>query len=262
MERLKVGRSFSWYKSSDEMNAYAQEPNTELYRPALETLRTLIRTSTSSMTSVPKPLKFLHPHYRELQTIYEGWLASEDKVSLPPVVPVHADVPTQSLFADILSVLAMTYSDTEPRGTLRYRLLSSSLRPSASSSPLSTPGSWGHEYVRHLAAELGEEHNARTLGEDVEAEVKPVEGDKEDAVEEKKEEARKPVEVIGSTEELQELAMECATFLLQHNAEPDAVDLLEELEIADRIAELVDENTYERVCQYMIRYVRHLLGIA
>ncbi|OSX63471.1 hypothetical protein POSPLADRAFT_1180395 [Postia placenta MAD-698-R-SB12] len=201
-----------------------KEPNTELYRPALETLRTLIRTSTSSMTSVPKPLKFLHPHYRELQTIYEGWLASEDK----------------SLFADILSVLAMTYSDTEPRGTLRYRLLSSSLRPSASSSPLSTPGSWGHEYVRHLAAELGEEHNARTLGEDVEAEVKPVE------------------EVIGSTEELQELAMECATFLLQHNAEPDAVDLLEELEIADRIAELVDENTYERVCQYMIRCVNLL----
>jgi 26S proteasome regulatory subunit N1 len=33
----------------------------------------------------------------------------------------------QSLFADILSVLTMTYSDTEPRGTLRYRLLSASL---------------------------------------------------------------------------------------------------------------------------------------
>ncbi|KAK7683207.1 hypothetical protein QCA50_013880 [Cerrena zonata] len=32
-----------------------KEPNTELYRPALETLRTLIRTSTSSMTSVLNP---------------------------------------------------------------------------------------------------------------------------------------------------------------------------------------------------------------
>ena len=43
----------------------------------------------------------------------------------------------------------MTYSDTEPRGTLRYRLLSSSI--------LSTPsdhGSWGHEYIQHLAVEL------------------------------------------------------------------------------------------------------------
>lgn len=57
-----------------------QEPNTDLYRPALETLRTLIRTSTSSMTSVPKPLKFLRPHYPDLQTLYETWPISEDKV--------------------------------------------------------------------------------------------------------------------------------------------------------------------------------------
>jgi 26S proteasome regulatory subunit N1 len=47
--------------------------------------------------------------------------------------------------------------------------------------------------------------------------------------------------------------MQCAVFLLGHNAEPDAVDLLEELEIVDRIAELVDGNTYARVCAYMIR---------
>jgi hypothetical protein len=43
--------------------------------------------------------------------------------------------------------------------------------------------------------------------------------------------------------------------LLNHNAEPDAVDLLEELEIVDEIVGLVDENTFSRVCQYMIRFV-------
>jgi len=32
--------------------------------------------------------------------------------------------------------------------------------------------------------------------------------------------------------------------LIRHNAEPDAVDLLKELEIVDWIAELVDENMY------------------
>ena len=70
----------------------------------------------------------------------------------------------QSLFADILSVLAMTYSDTEPRGTLRYRLLSSSM----SSTP-SDPGSWGHGYIRHLAAELGLEFTSRQEeGKDIE----------------------------------------------------------------------------------------------
>jgi 26S proteasome regulatory subunit N1 len=32
--------------------------------------------------------------------------------------------------------------------------------------------------------------------------------------------------------------------LLGHNTEPDAVDLLEELEIVDEIMQLVDDNTY------------------
>lgn len=136
----------------------------------------------------------------------------------------------------------MTYSDTQPRGTLRYRLLSASML--ATSSRLSEPGSWGHEYVRHLAAELGEEYRVRELGEEELPEEEKKAEDTEDA---------KYPTVVGSMDDLRALAIECASFLLQHNAEPDAVDLLEELEIIDRIVELVDENTYERVCQYMIR---------
>ena len=128
----------------------------------------------------------------------------------------------------------MTYSDTQPRGTLRYRLLSASL---SSSKQLSEPGSWGHEYVRHLAAELGEEYSLREFDEEGE------------------EKASDENQVPGTVDDLRTLAIECATFLLQHNAEPDAVDLLEELEIVDRIVDIVDENTYERVCQYMIRWV-------
>jgi 26S proteasome regulatory subunit N1 len=146
---------------------------------------------------------------------------------------------SQSLFADILSVLAMTYSDTDVRGTLRYRLLSASLHSGASTKATiadSDPGSWGHEYVRHLASELGEEYTLR-----VEADVS-TEPDSAAAKEE-----------LGSTEELHALSMQCAKFLLSHNAEPDAVDLLEEMEIVDRIVELVDENTYSRVCAYMVR---------
>ncbi|KAJ7136028.1 armadillo-type protein [Mycena epipterygia] len=207
-----------------------KESNTELYRPALETLRTLIRTSTSSMTSVPKPLKFLRPLYPDLQALYETWPASEDK----------------SLFADILSVLAMTYSDTQPRGTLRYRLLSASLRPAGS--PLADPGTWGHEYVRHLAAELGDEYTFREEGGDLPT----------SAPEAGKEEKPEEVKLVGTIEDLRALGKECAVFLIGHNAEPDAVDLLEELEIVDEIAQLVDDNTYGRVCQYMIRCVNLL----
>ena len=43
------------------------------------------------------------------------------------------------------------------------------------------------------------------------------------------------------------LAIECAKVLLLHDAEPDAVDLLEELEITDRLVGLVDNNNYARV---------------
>ncbi|KAG6868638.1 hypothetical protein C0993_012682 [Termitomyces sp. T159_Od127] len=197
-----------------------KESNAELYRPALETLRTLIRTSTSSMTSVPKPLKFLRPHYLDLQALYDIWPISEDK----------------SLFGDILSVLAMTYSDTQPRGTLKYRLLSASLRPA--DSPLADPGTWGHEYVRHLAAELGDEYTLR----------------EQEGQEDKTDTPKLP----GTIEDLRSLARQCAIFFLGHNAEPDAVDLLEELEIIKDIVPLVDENTYGRVCQYMIRMVNLL----
>ena len=59
-------------------------------------------------------------------------------------------------------------------------------------------------------------------------------------------------ELIGTDDELRALAMECATFLLQHNAEPDAVDLLEELEIVERLVEIVGGNTYARVCEHMV----------
>lgn len=135
----------------------------------------------------------------------------------------------------------MTYSDTQPRGTLRYRLLSASLRPS--DSPLADPGTWGHEYVRHLAAELGEEFTIREQGPET-----PVTG-------EPGKDEKAANKLPGTINDLRALAKQCAVFLLGHNAEPDAVDLLEELEIVDEITQLVDDNTYGRVCQYMIRFV-------
>jgi 26S proteasome regulatory subunit N1 len=148
----------------------------------------------------------------------------------------------------------------QPHSTLRYHLLSASLVPA--SSPLSEPSSWGHEYVRHLAAELGEEYSSQVedegdtpeeAAEKEKEKEKVADGDKENDGEEKKEKPVVKVIIDASNEELQVLGMQCAVFLLGHNAEPDAVDLLEELEIVDRIAELVDENTYARICAYMIR---------
>ena len=57
-----------------------QDADTALHLAALEQLRTLIRTSTSSMTSVPKPLKFLRPHYEALVKRYDELTDAQAKV--------------------------------------------------------------------------------------------------------------------------------------------------------------------------------------
>jgi 26S proteasome regulatory subunit N1 len=46
----------------------------------LDTLSNEIQTSTSSMTSVPKPLKFLRPHYDFFKTSHEKLVDSVTKV--------------------------------------------------------------------------------------------------------------------------------------------------------------------------------------
>lgn len=163
------------------------------------------------MTSVPKPLKFLRPHFAELKEIFEAWTASADK----------------ALFAEILSVLAMTYSDNGLRETLKFRILASQVGEAED------PGLWGHEYVRHLAAELGEEYNARSEKHD------------ENSPENNK--------------ELLDLAMLIVPFSLSHNAEADAVDLLLELESIDLLPDYVDKDTYARACLYMVSCVNLLV---
>lgn len=104
-----------------------QESKPELYMPALETMRKLIRASTTSMTSVPKPLKFMRPHYETMKEIYK---------KMP-------DQETRQACADIISVLAMTMGSGKE--CLVYRFLCDENQKI---------GHWGHEYVRHLAGEI------------------------------------------------------------------------------------------------------------
>ncbi|XP_030748737.1 26S proteasome non-ATPase regulatory subunit 2 [Sitophilus oryzae] len=116
----------------DELNLCVErltENDENLYLSALNVLGTKIRASTTSMTSVPKPLKFMKPHYDTMKQVY-------DKINNPNVKKVCADV---------VSVLAMTMG--EARECLKYRLLSD----------LDQIREWGHEYVRHLAGEIAGE---------------------------------------------------------------------------------------------------------
>ncbi|KAF2721587.1 26S proteasome regulatory complex, non-ATPase subcomplex, Rpn1 subunit [Polychaeton citri CBS 116435] len=188
-------------KLKDELDMLVErltESDKSLYKPALEAIKEKIKTSTSSMTAVPKPLKFLRPHYDKLSETYESWPQGEDKHSL----------------ADTLSVLGMTYSDEDRSDTLKYRLLA----------PSKEIGSWGHEYMRHLALEIGHEHQRRLDDE-------------------------------KDTDDLTQLALSLVPFFLSHNAEADAVDILSELEMIEQIKDYLDEDTYGRVCLYMVSMV-------
>ncbi|KAJ7512497.1 hypothetical protein B0H11DRAFT_2346914 [Mycena galericulata] len=122
-------------------------------------------------------------------------------------------------FLMILSVLAITYSDTQPRGTLYYPLLSAFLR--LTGSPLADSGTWGHEYVRHLASELGDEYAFREQGKEPTA---PGAG-----------KGTKDIGLPGTIEDQRALAMECTVFFIGRNTEPDAVDLLGEPEVVHEI---------------------------
>jgi 26S proteasome regulatory subunit N1 len=57
-----------------------QESDISLYKPALDQIKDFIKTSTSSMTAVPKPLKFLRPHYESLEKAYASWPEGANKV--------------------------------------------------------------------------------------------------------------------------------------------------------------------------------------
>ena len=153
------------------------------------------------MTAVPKPLKFLRPHYDPMTKLYEQWPAGDDKTSL----------------ADVLSVIGMTFSDEDRQDTLKYRLLA----------PTVDIGSWGHEYTRHLALELGEVYTKRLTADE-------------------------------PYQDLIDLALVLVPLFLKSNAEADAVDLMSELEIIEDLPKFLDKDTYPRVCLYMVSMVNLL----
>ena len=80
-----------------------------------------MRMATSSMTSVPKPLKLLRDYYASLEEVYEKM----------------ATCPSQAVLADILSMQAMAMEDKE-RKILKYRMKGSQEKIN----------SFGHPYIR------------------------------------------------------------------------------------------------------------------
>jgi len=124
----------------------------------------------------------------------------------------------------------------DERESLKFKLLGSadydtllSMGDTASAAD-NNLGSWGHEFVRSLAGEIGQEYNARILsGADPDED--------------------------GPFHDLLKMVDVIVPFNVAHNAEAEAIDLLIEVQRLKKILELenIDEKNYRRVCLYLIK---------
>jgi hypothetical protein len=91
-------------------------------------------------------------------------------------------------------------------------------------------GSWGHEFVRSLAGEIGQEYNQRVL-----------DGSDPDDDE--------------SFADLLKMVHVIAPFHITHNAEAEAIDLLIEVQRLKILLSMdaVDDKNYERICLYLLK---------
>lgn len=195
---------------------------------ALDVIVTELRTATSSMTSVPKPLKFLRPHFSSLKELYTTIqkMDSNDNDALE----------LRARLADVLAVLAMTMGKPEERESLKFKLSGAKdydlleTRGAKSKNAEDNLGSWGHEFIRSLAGEIGQEYSARVLdGADPDQD-------------EPFADLLRMVDVI-------------VPFHVTHNAEAEAVDLLIEVQRLKNLLKLdtIDEHNYQRICLYLVK---------
>jgi 26S proteasome regulatory subunit N1 len=110
-----------------------EEKDSDVRTETILKLKETILSSTSSMTSIPKPLKFLTPHYDKLAGVYK-----EAKTS------TEWEQKTISHFATILSLLSMVQSEDEGP-VLTYAL------EIKESIPFS---GFGHEYTVQLQSQI------------------------------------------------------------------------------------------------------------
>lgn len=165
-----------------------------IQKSAIEALRTEVKSSKTSISSIPKGLKFLRAHYSTLKDIFES---------------CHGD--NRTLLADVMSVLAMTMSSEGSLDSLKFRLAGTE----------SSIDDWGHEYVRNLSGEIIQEFANRQAEEQ-------------------------------NFDDLMALVDKIIPFNISHNSEPEACDLLLEVERLQDILQYIDETNYDRICLYLL----------
>lgn len=158
---------------------------------AFNMIKTEVTGATTSMTSIPKPLKFLRSHYEPIKDYYNQFSGDQE---------------FKDLLSDLLAILATVTNDK----SLTWILLGNkkSLK------------SWGTEFVKNLAGEIGEEYINRLDAEQ-------------------------------GFDDLINLVQIIIPYLIANYSENEAVDLALEVEKLDILMEFVNENNYKRICTYL-----------
>ena len=146
-------------------------------------------------------------------------------------------LPSLLLYSHFVSILFRSRHLLRPfaeeRESLQFKL--SAFKDYESSSAATRPdddnlGAWGHEFVRSLAGEIGQEYNARVIaGSDPDDDAQFAD-------------LLSMVDVI-------------VPFHVSHNAEAEAVDLLIEVQRLKKLLDLdtINEHNYGRICLYLTK---------
>lgn len=250
-----------------------QDPEPGVVALALQTLSIQLKAATSSMTSVPKPLKFLRPHIPVLIDHYHR-LAADDAIKPD--------------FAMVLAVLCTTCGDGQRRSL--HFCLEGGCKDIAS---------WGFEFLRNLAGEVaaayaeihGEEKKAGAVEEDLLAESSAEQRDSastsadrpsgDKAQEAKDAEAKDAGEAktapsgkktsmalqismevpLPTLAQLNQVVDLIVPYYMAHNAECDAIDLLSEVERIESVAAHVDGNNFPRVTLYLLAMANYAASL-
>ena len=116
----------------------------------------------------------------------------------------------------------MTMGEEGQRESLNYKLLGTT----------EDLGGWGHEYVRPLAGEIGDEYNERLGAAD---------------------EGGKP-----AAELLPLILEKMLPFFMAHNTESEAIDLLMEVGRLDELLPHVDATNCDRVVMYLVQVASYV----
>ena len=103
-----------------------------------------ITTSTSSMTSIPRPLKFARSHFSEIKEFYEKFNPINEK-----------DKNYKLMLSDLISVILTVINEKGEDGkelTILSYVLTGTKKDITS---------WGQEYIRSLCSDIGQEYNDR-----------------------------------------------------------------------------------------------------